>query len=142
MAVPLHFSNQHLSNASSQCKKYSNTVPRHKLQSLNTANMTAHDFANGWQGSLRLPTKDTPTPPRSPSLAATTRGGIVVFSGGSAANNLVDVFDEIREANQNALSYVIPISDNGGSSSELIRVFGGPGTYSCHAQLKRSSACE
>lgn len=89
--------------------------------------MAAHDFANGWQGSLRLPTSKESTPPRSPALAATTRGGIVVFSGGSAANNLVDVFDEIREANQSALSYVIPISDNGGSSSELIRVFGGPG---------------
>lgn len=98
--------------------------------------MTAHDFANGWQGSLRLPDSTHSTPPRSPSVAATTRGGIVVFSGGSAANSLVDVFDEIREANQSALSYVIPISDNGGSSSELIRVFGGPGTYSCHAQLK------
>lgn len=96
--------------------------------------MTAHDFANGWQGSLRLPTKEN-TPPRSPSLVATTRGGIVVFSGGSAANNLVDVFDEIREANQSALSYVIPISDNGGSSSELIRVFGGPGTYSERRQV-------
>ncbi|KAF2165217.1 hypothetical protein M409DRAFT_24599 [Zasmidium cellare ATCC 36951] len=99
--------------------------------------MTAHDFANGWQRSLRLPTKDTPTPPRSPSLAATTRGGIVVFSGGSAANNLVDVFDEIREANQNALSYVIPISDNGGSSSELIRVFGGPGIGDVRSRLVR-----
>lgn len=64
----------------------------------------------------------------SPALAATTRGGIVVFSGGSAANNLVDVFNDIREANNTALSYVIPISDNGGSSSEIIRVFGGPGT--------------
>lgn len=56
-------------------------------------------------------------------------GGIVVFSGGSAANSLVDVFDEVREANKTNLSYVIPISDNGGSSSELIRVFGGPGTF-------------
>lgn len=27
----------------------------------------------------------------------------------------------------NALLSIIPISDNGGSSSELIRVFGGPG---------------
>ena len=63
----------------------------------------------------------------SPALAATTRGGIVVFSGGSAANNLVDVFNHVREANDTALSYVIPISDNGGSSSEIIRVFGGPG---------------
>jgi hypothetical protein len=53
--------------------------------------------------------------------------GIVVFSGGSAANNLVDVFKVVRENKKCHLSYVIPISDNGGSSSELIRVFGGPG---------------
>lgn len=55
--------------------------------------------------------------------------GIVVFSGGSAANNLVDVFKTVRENKKCPLSYVIPISDNGGSSSELIRVFGGPGAY-------------
>lgn len=97
--------------------------------------MTAHDFANGWQGSLRL-TATEPTPPRSPSLAATARDGIVVFSGGSAANNLVDVFNVIREAKKSALSYVIPISDNGGSSSELIRVFGGPGKQPHHLQLR------
>ena len=52
---------------------------------------------------------------------------VVVFSGGSAANSLVDVFNEVVEKNGCALTYVIPISDNGGSSSELIRVFGGPG---------------
>lgn len=52
---------------------------------------------------------------------------IVVFSGGSAANNLVDVFKKITQDKKCQLSYVIPISDNGGSSSELIRVFGGPG---------------
>jgi hypothetical protein len=55
------------------------------------------------------------------------RRGIVVFSGGSAANNLVDVFNELAEHRQCSLTYIIPISDNGGSSSELIRVFGGPG---------------
>jgi hypothetical protein len=55
--------------------------------------------------------------------------GIVVFSGGSAANNLVDVFSTVREDKKCPLSYIIPISDNGGSSSELIRVFGGPGMY-------------
>ncbi|KAG6126093.1 hypothetical protein E4U28_000625 [Claviceps purpurea] len=58
------------------------------------------------------------------------RSGIVVFSGGSAANNLVDVFERLREANGTTLSYVIPISDNGGSTSEIIRVFGGPGEKS------------
>ncbi|GIZ46516.1 hypothetical protein CKM354_000964200 [Cercospora kikuchii] len=73
----------------------------------------------------------------SPALAATTRGGIVVFSGGSAANNLVDVFNHVREANDTALSYVIPISDNGGSSSEIIRVFGGPGIGDVRSRLVR-----
>ncbi|KAF7593336.1 hypothetical protein BBP40_011626 [Aspergillus hancockii] len=53
--------------------------------------------------------------------------GIVVFSGGSAANNLVDVFNSVCESKKCPLSYIIPISDNGGSSSELIRIFGGPG---------------
>lgn len=55
--------------------------------------------------------------------------GIVVFGGGTATNSLVDVFENIRESRNCSLSYVIPISDNGGSSSELIRVFGGPGVY-------------
>lgn len=91
--------------------------------------MQAHDFA------MRL----EPSASRSisPALAATTRGGIVVFSGGSAANNLVDVFNDIREANNTALSYVIPISDNGGSSSEIIRVFGGPGIGDVRSRLVR-----
>ena len=52
--------------------------------------------------------------------------GLVVFSGGSAANSIVDVFDAVARARGCPLSYVIPISDNGGSSSELLRVFGGP----------------
>jgi hypothetical protein len=44
-----------------------------------------------------------------------------------ATNILVDVFTNLAQANNSVLNYVIPISDNGGSSSELIRVFGGPG---------------
>lgn len=60
-------------------------------------------------------------------MGSVTARGIVIFSGGSAANNLVDVFNEVTEKRQSPLNYVIPISDNGGSSSELIRVFGGPG---------------
>lgn len=61
-------------------------------------------------------------------MAATAPNrGLVVFSGGSAANNLVDVFSAVRQSKDCVLSYIIPISDNGGSSSELIRIFGGPG---------------
>ncbi|KAL4785623.1 hypothetical protein BJX76DRAFT_324316 [Aspergillus varians] len=63
--------------------------------------------------------------------------GLVVFSGGSAANNLVDVFDSVRESKDCPLSYIIPISDNGGSSSELIRIFGGPGIGDIRSRLVR-----
>ena len=63
--------------------------------------------------------------------------GIVVFSGGSAANNLVDVFETVRQNKDCPLSYIIPISDNGGSSSELIRVFGGPGIGDVRSRLVR-----
>jgi len=63
--------------------------------------------------------------------------GICVFSGGSAANNLVDVFETVRRSKECLLSYIIPISDNGGSSSELIRVFGGPGIGDVRSRLVR-----
>ncbi len=60
---------------------------------------------------------------------------VVVFSGGSAANSLVDVFNEVIDKNNCALTYVIPISDNGGSSSEVLRVFGGPGIGDVRSRL-------
>lgn len=68
-------------------------------------------------------------------MADTPNRGIVVISGGSAANNLVDVFDAVRESKNCLLSYIIPISDNGGSSSELIRIFGGPGIGDVRSRL-------
>jgi len=69
-----------------------------------------------------LPISNSPFP-----MDSSPPRGIVVFSGGTAANSLVDVFNDIAHKRQCPLNYVIPISDNGGSSSELIRVFGGPG---------------
>ena len=81
--------------------------------------------------SLLSPNGETsmPTAQMINGNGSTKAKGIVVFSGGSAANNLVDVFKTVREDKKCPLSYVIPISDNGGSSSELIRVFGGPGMH-------------
>lgn len=96
----------------------------------------AHINLNGL--GLQLPSSSgssAPPTPRRPLTPAAPPTGIVVFSGGSAANNLVDVFESVREANQCTLSYVIPISDNGGSSSEIIRVFGGPGMFPFHVAL-------
>ncbi|KAF1933219.1 UPF0052-domain-containing protein [Didymella exigua CBS 183.55] len=84
--------------------------------------------------ALNSSSSSTSTPTTNGPLRAK---GIVVFSGGSAANNLVDVFNTVREDKTCPLSYVIPISDNGGSSSELIRVFGGPGIGDVRSRLVR-----
>ena len=77
---------------------------------------------------------------KTPSIFETTGvgRGIVVFSGGSAANSLVDVFNEVTQKRASSLSYILPISDNGGSSSELIRVFGGPGIGDIRSMDPRS----
>ena len=85
------------------------------------------DFTSSSPTTSSSPPPLPPTPRRPVTPTPTIQSGIVVFSGGSAANNLVDVFEDVRQANQCTLSYVIPISDNGGSTSEIIRVFGGPG---------------
>jgi hypothetical protein len=77
---------------------------------------------------ISVSTEGTDTPVVSVSSVPSKAKSVVVFSGGSAANSLVDVFSQIVMDKRVQISYVIPISDNGGSSSELIRVFGGPGT--------------
>ncbi|KAH9843371.1 Uncharacterized protein family UPF0052 [Teratosphaeria destructans] len=85
------------------------------------------------QSTPAVPTRAAP----NTASGNISHGGIVVFSGGSAANSLVDVFETVRQANHSTLSYVIPVSDNGGSSSELIRVFGGPGIGDVRSRLVR-----
>ncbi|KAK1813840.1 hypothetical protein LTR12_011748 [Friedmanniomyces endolithicus] len=96
--------------------------------------MSLQERPNGFHDSSQTVSE----PMAIPSiLTSTIRNAIVVFSGGTAANSLVDVFDGVREANHSTLSYVIPVSDNGGSSSELIRVFGGPGIGDVRSRLVR-----
>ncbi|KAI5266499.1 UPF0052-domain-containing protein [Aureobasidium subglaciale] len=95
-------------------------------QSSEHATMESNPPRDAWPGSLRLP---SPNPPRCRQ--------ITIFGGGTATNHLVDVFSNLAQANSSVLNYVIPISDNGGSSSELIRVFGGPGIGDLRSRLVR-----
>lgn len=69
------------------------------------------------------------TPLKLPALVIETHHLALFRLIGTAANSLVTVFNRIVERKQAQLTYVIPISDNGGSSSELIRVIGGPSEY-------------
>ena len=58
---------------------------------------------------------------------------IVVLSGGTATNELVSVFKEVSSH----VTYVLPILDNGGSTSEIIRVIGGPAIGDIRSRLTR-----
>lgn len=89
--------------------------------------------------STPRPLTPPPASPYPPTPRHPDRGGIGVFSGGTAANFLVDVFDKISTKKKCPLRYIIPISDNGGSSSELIRVFGGPSKTQPHAPSQRTA---
>lgn len=60
----------------------------------------------------------------------------LVISGGTGCNSICAAFGG------NAC-YVLPVSDDGGSSSEIIRVLGGPsiGTSPCWVDMRYSTVC-
>ena len=58
---------------------------------------------------------------------------IAVLSGGTATNDLTDLFNNLSES----VSYILPILDNGGSTSEMIRVLGGPAIGDIRARLTK-----
>lgn len=61
--------------------------------------------------------------------------GVVVFSGGTATNSLTTFFGKLAEDNE--LTYILPISDNGGSTSEILRVLGGPAIGDIRSRIVR-----
>lgn len=58
---------------------------------------------------------------------------IVVVGGGTATNAITPVFYECAHD----ITFVVPISDNGGSTSEILRVFGGPAIGDARSRLVR-----
>lgn len=58
---------------------------------------------------------------------------ITIISGGTATNELVPLFLSLS----NKVCYILPISDNGGSTSELIRFIGGPAIGDIRSRLTR-----
>lgn len=60
----------------------------------------------------------------TPGLIAHDEGpSFVVISGGTGCNSICSAFGNA--------TYVLPVSDDGGSSSEIIRVIGGPSIGVC-----------
>ncbi|KAF9099482.1 hypothetical protein BGX23_002062 [Mortierella sp. AD031] len=59
--------------------------------------------------------------------------GILVFSGGTACNSLVQLLQNMTPN----VTYVLGISDNGGSTSEILRVLDGPAIGDIRSRLIR-----
>lgn len=85
-------------------------------------------------------------PKMNDEVASRNSPSVVVISGGTAANSLVFAFQGLAGTSQ--LTYVLPIrylqrsnetdcSDNGGSTSEISRVIGGPGIGDIRSRLVR-----
>ncbi|CDK24632.1 unnamed protein product [Kuraishia capsulata CBS 1993] len=58
---------------------------------------------------------------------------LAIISGGTSTNELVNMFSNISDN----VSYILPISDNGGSTSELLRVIGGPAIGDIRSRITR-----
>jgi len=66
-------------------------------------------------------------------LSTTRLGSALIISGGSAGNQILDAFTSLYDT----CTFVLPVSDNGGSSSEIIRVLGGPSLGDIRSRLVR-----
>ncbi|CAL9734952.1 hypothetical protein MOSE0_G03488 [Monosporozyma servazzii] len=62
---------------------------------------------------------------------------LVIFSGGTATNALTPSFYNLTVTKGHELTYVLPISDNGGSTSEILRVLGGPAIGDIRSRIVR-----
>jgi len=87
--------------------------------------------------SLREATFRPPAPVATPGPATQSRPRVVVFGGGTACNALVSSF----AAWHPRVSYIIAVTDNGGSTSEILRVLGGPAIGDIRSRLVRLSRC-
>lgn len=80
----------------------------------------ADDRTQAAQQSLTwwIETKRYVTPTLKVKYLLPSLMNFLVISGGTGGNSICSAFDDV--------CYVLPVSDDGGSSSEIIRVLGGP----------------
>ncbi|CAE6346433.1 unnamed protein product [Rhizoctonia solani] len=94
---------------------------------LDVGSRTPHRSA-GTPASTIAPSSIDLNPPSKPEDI--DLGSFIVVSGGTGCNAICEAFG--KDA-----SYVLPVSDNGGSSSEIIRVLGGPSIGDIRSRLIR-----
>ncbi|KAK9762283.1 hypothetical protein K7432_012138 [Basidiobolus ranarum] len=82
-------------------------------------------------GSIKTRSNRSSSP--TPCCHKPSTRSIFVFSGGSACNSLCQALQSLTIN----ISYVLGVSDNGGSTSEILRVTGGPSIGDLRSRLTR-----
>ncbi|KAF9999736.1 hypothetical protein BGZ79_006660 [Entomortierella chlamydospora] len=108
------------------------------VSSVSGSGVTATTTTKTAAAATTTTTTTTTSATASPtSRACSTRdgadAGILVFSGGTACNSLVHILQEMTPN----VTYVLGISDNGGSTSEILRVLDGPAIGDIRSRLIR-----
>lgn len=62
---------------------------------------------------------------------------LVVLSGGTATNSITSCLYNLTAKENKQLTFILPISDNGGSTSEILRVLGGPAIGDIRSRIVR-----
>ena len=68
-------------------------------------------------------------------MAFATKPSLVIFSGGTAFNRMVNATRNWSTS----VSYIMPVSDDGGSTAEILRVLGGPAVV--HSPVRSLCDC-
>ncbi|KAF3773491.1 Uncharacterized protein EJ110_NYTH55215 [Nymphaea thermarum] len=79
--------------------------------------------------------------PGAPSPPAPHQPALLVFSGGTAFNGVVEELKRLTIR----VAHVLPVSDDGGSTAEIVRVLGGPAVGDIRSRCLRlsdESTCE
>ncbi|KAG0703043.1 UPF0052-domain-containing protein [Suillus ampliporus] len=86
---------------------------------------TIHETRNGHDPTLLTDDRNN----QVPDTSSHSKPSFLVISGGSGGNSICAAFENA--------CYVLPVSDDGGSSSEIIRVLGGPSIGDIRSRLVR-----
>lgn len=62
---------------------------------------------------------------------------LVVLSGGTATNSITSSLYNLSAKGDKKLTFILPVSDNGGSTSEILRVLGGPAIGDIRSRIVR-----
>ncbi|KAI3800819.1 hypothetical protein L1987_28916 [Smallanthus sonchifolius] len=72
---------------------------------------------------------------QSPPAATSLHPSLLLFSGGTAFNGVVEELKKLTTS----VAHVLPVSDDGGSTAEIVRVLGGPAVGDIRSRCLRLS---